>query len=147
MVRMLIVVLAAGAPLLSPPPAMAAEDRAEAARPEFPELPAPGKKVPLPDGRYLIYGFAAKPKLGTAIMKVELFTGEGQKDTSLEVTADAGMPSMRGAHETGERAFQRSRKGDYLLPIPIVMPGGWEVRFTVRKDGKVIFRGRYDFDV
>jgi hypothetical protein len=147
MVRLLILVLAASAPLLAPRPAVAAEDRAGAARPDFPEMPAPGEKVPLPEGRYLIYGFAAKPKLGTAIMKVQVFTGDGQKDTSLELTADAGMPSMRGAHETGDRPFQRSRKGDYLLPIPIVMPGGWEVRFTARRDGRVIFRGRYGFDV
>ena len=150
MVRLLVLLLASLAslaPLLPPRPAVASEDRPEGTRPEFPEMPAPGKKVPLPEGRYLIYGFAAKPKLGTAIMKVEIFSGAGQKETSLEVTADAGMPSMRGAHETGDRPFQRSRKGDYLLPIPIVMPGGWEVRFTVRKDGGVIFRGRYDFDV
>lgn len=147
MVRLLVLVLAAVAPLLPPRPAGAADERAEGARPEFPEMPAPGEKVRLPEGRYLIYGFTTKPKLGTAIMKVELFSAEGRKDTSLEVTADAGMPSMRGAHETGDRPFQRSRKGDYLLPIPIVMPGGWEVRFTVRKDGRAIFRGRYGFDV
>jgi hypothetical protein len=114
---------------------------------EYPPMPAPGKKVPLGEGYYLIYGFAKKPKLGTAIMKVEIFTREGRKDTSLEVRADADMPSMRGAHAMGDRSFQRSRKGDYLLPVPIVMPGDWEVRFTVIKDEKVIFRGRYDFDV
>lgn len=146
MVRHLVVVLIAGASLVSPRPA-AAEDRAEAARPELAEMPAPGEKVPLPDGRYLVYGFVTKPKLGSVIMKVQLFTGDGQRDTSLEVTADAGMPSMRGAHETGDRPFQRSRKGDYLLPIPIVMPGDWEVRFTVRKDGRVIYWGRYGFAV
>ncbi len=57
------------------------------------------------------------------------------------------MPSMRGAHEMGERAFQLSRKGVYLLPIPIVMPGEWEVRFTVSRGEAVIFRGGYTFDV
>ena len=95
----------------------------------------------------MIYGFDKKPKLGTVIMKVEIFTAEGKKDTSLEAKADAGMPSMKGAHETGDRAFTVSKKGDYLLPIPIVMPGDWEIRLTISKEGKVIFRGRYNFDV
>jgi hypothetical protein len=115
--------------------------------PDYPSLPEPGKKIPIGSGYYLIYGFDKTPKLGTAIMKVEIFTGEGKRDTSLEVKADADMPSMRGAHATGDRNFMLSNKGVYLLPIPIVMPGDWEVRLTVVKDGKVIFRGRHDFNV
>lgn len=118
-----------------------------AQNPDYPPMPAPGKKVPLGSGYYMIYGFDKKPRLGTAIMKVEIFTEDGKKDTSLEVKADADMPSMRGAHASGEKAFQISKKGDYLLPVRIVMPGDWEVKFTVSKDGKVIFRGKYDFDV
>jgi len=118
-----------------------------AAMPEFPPMPSPGKKVPIGNGYYLIYGFDRQPKMGTAIMKVEIFTGGDKKNTSLMVRADADMPSMRGAHATGDRAFSLSNKGDYLLPISIVMPGDWEVKFTVIKDGKVIFRGRYNFNV
>jgi hypothetical protein len=110
-------------------------------------MPDPGKKVPMGGGYYLIYGFDKKPKLGTVIMKVDIFSGEDKKETSMEVKADAGMPSMRGAHETGEQAFKLSKKGDYLLPISIVMPGGWEIRLRVAKEGKIIFRGRYNFDV
>lgn len=115
--------------------------------PEYPPLPAPGKKVPIGNGYHLIYGFDKQLKMGTVIMKVEIFTAEGKKDTSLEVKADADMPSMRGAHATGDRAFKLSRKGDYLLPIPIVMPGYWEIKLTVVKAGKVTFRGRYNFNV
>ena len=110
-------------------------------------MPDPGKKVPMGGGYYLIYGFDKKPKLGTVIMKVEIFNGEGKKETSMEVKGDADMPSMRGAHGTGDQPFKLSKKGDYLLPINIVMPGGWEIKVTVAKDGKVIFRGRYNFDV
>jgi hypothetical protein len=69
----------------------------------YPSMPGPGKKVPVGSDHYLIYGFDKKPKLGTVIMKVEIFTREGKKDTSIEAKADAGMPSMKGAHETGER--------------------------------------------
>ena len=110
-------------------------------------MPAPGNKVPLGDGSYLIYGFDKKPKLGTVIMKVELFNAAGKKDISFEAKADAGMPSMKGAHETGERPFVLSKKGDLLLPVNIVMPGDWEIRLTIIKSGKVIFRGKYNFDV
>jgi hypothetical protein len=115
--------------------------------PEYPPLPAPGKKVPIGDGYYLIYGFDKPLKMGTVIMKVEVFTAEDKKDTSLEVKADADMPSMRGAHATGDRAFKLSKKGDYLLPISVVMPGDWEIKLTVIKAGKAMFRGRYNFNV
>ncbi len=113
----------------------------------YPSMPGPGKKVPIGTDYYLIYGFDKKPKLGQLIMKVEIFTKEGKKDTSMEAKADAGMPSMKGAHETGEQPFKLSKKGDYLLPINIVMPGDWEIRLTLLKEGKVIFRGSYQFDV
>jgi hypothetical protein len=115
--------------------------------PEYPPMPEPGKKVPIGDGYYLIYGFDKPLKMGRVIMSVEVFTSEGNKDTSVEVKADADMPSMRGAHGTGDRPFQLSKKGEYLLPISIVMPGYWEIKLTVVKTGKVIFRGRYNFNV
>ncbi len=115
--------------------------------PAYPSMPAPGKKVPVGSDYYLLYGFDKKPKLGTLIIKVEIFTKDGKKDTSVEVKADSGMPSMKGAHETGDRSFKLSKKGDYLLPIDIVMPGDWEIRLTLLKEGKVIFRGSHQFDV
>jgi hypothetical protein len=110
-------------------------------------MPGPGKKVAVGSDYYLIYGFDKKPKLGAVILKVEIFTKEGKKDTSFEVKADAGMPSMKGAHDTGDRPLKLSQKGDYLGPISIVMPGDWEIRLTLAKEGKVIFRGSYQFDV
>ena len=113
----------------------------------FAAMPAPGKKVPIGNGAYLIYGFDKKPKMGTSIMNVEVYTADGKPDTSLEVLADSGMPSMRGAHETGDQPFKLSRKGEYLLPVNIVMPGDWEIRLTIKKEGKVIFRGSHKFDV
>lgn len=115
--------------------------------PVFPTMPAPGKKVPIGADHYIIYGFDKKPKLGTLIIKVEIFNKDGKKDTSMEVKADSGMPSMKGAHETGDRSFKLSKKGDYLLPIDIVMPGDWEIRLTLLKEGKVTFRGSHQFDV
>jgi hypothetical protein len=124
-----------------------AGDGGAAQAPVYASMPDPGKKVPIGDGSYLIYGFDKKPKLGMVIMKVEIFDGTGKKGTSFDVRAESGMPSMKGAHETGDQPFKLSKKGDYLLPVNIVMPGGWEIRLTVIKDGKAIFRGKYDFDV
>jgi hypothetical protein len=109
-------------------------------------MPGPGKKIPLSQGHYFIYGFDKKPQMGTVIIKVEVYKG-GKKDTSLEIKGDAGMPSMRGAHDTGDRPFKISKNGAYLLPIDIVMPGDWEIRLTFTKSGQVIFRGSYKFDV
>jgi hypothetical protein len=115
--------------------------------PVYPKMPAPGDKVTVGSDYYMVYGFDKKPKLGNLIIKVDLFTKDGKKETGLQVKADAGMPSMKGAHETGEKPFTLSKKGTYLLPINIVMPGDWEIRITILKGGKVIFRGSHQFDV
>jgi hypothetical protein len=128
-----------------PMKAAAAAEAGEA--PVFAAMPAPGKKVPLEGGGYLIYEFDKKPKLGPVILKVEVYTADGKKDTSLEILGDSDMPSMRGAHETGDQPFKLSQKGVYLLPVNIVMPGDWEIRLTLKKDGQVIFRGSHGFDV
>jgi hypothetical protein len=115
--------------------------------PDYPVMPGLGKKVQMGEGNYLIYNFDKKPKLGTVIVKVEIFDSKDRKDTSMQITGDAGMPSMRGAHDTGDRPFALSNKGAYLLPVNIVMPGEWEIKLTIKKAGKVIFRGSHRFDV
>lgn len=124
-----------------------AEDSAGSGAEQFSPMPGPGKKVFIGSDYYFVFGFNKKPKLGTVILKVELYTKDGKKETSMEVKGDAGMPSMKGHHDTGDRPFKLSKNGDYLLPIDIVMPGGWEIRLTFLKEGKVIFRGGYQFDV
>ena len=114
---------------------------------DFQLLPKPGQKVPLDARHYFIYGFAKPPKLGTAIMRVEIFTRDDVRDPSFVVKGDADMPSMRGAHSSGNRDFSLSAKGVYLLPVRLVMPGDWEVSFTFIKDAKTVFRGVYLFDL
>jgi len=120
---------------------------ASGSAPVYTRMPGPGKKVMIGNDYYFTYGFDKKPKMGTVIVKVEIFDINGRKDTTLEIKGDAGMPSMKGAHDTGDRPFRISSKGVYLLPVDIVMPGDWEIRLTFLKDGKVIFRGSYAFDV
>ena len=117
------------------------------AKRDYQLLPKPGEKIPIGATHYFIYGFTKPPKLGTAIMRVEIFTRNGARDTSFVVKGDADMPSMRGAHSTGDKDFSLSAKGVYLLPVRLVMPGDWEVVFTFVKDGKTAFRGAYLFDL
>lgn len=131
--------------LSAPPPASAAP--AAAATAVYQPLPKPGKKIPLGTGHYFIYGFDKAPKLGMAIMKVEIFDNKGNRDTSFVVKGDADMPSMRGAHSSGDKDFSISAKGAYLLPVRLVMPGDWEIRFTFTKNGTAPFRGAYLFDL
>ncbi len=110
-------------------------------------LPKPGGKIPLDSGYYFTYDFEKPPKLGIAIMRLEIFSRDGKRDTSFVVKGDADMPSMRGAHSTGDKNFSLSAKGVYLLPVRLVMPGDWEIRFTFLKKGKPLFRGVYLFDI
>lgn len=110
-------------------------------------LAKPGEKIALDRNSYFIYGFDKQPKLGVAIMKVEIFNRNGKRDTSYVVKGDADMPSMRGAHSDGEKAYSLSAKGVYLKPVRLVMPGDWEVTFVFEKQGKVVFRGAYLFDL
>ena len=110
-------------------------------------LPKPGQKVPIDADKYFIYGFDKPPKIGMAIMRVEIFMRDGKPDTSFVVKGDADMPSMRGAHSTGDKEFSLSAKGVYLLPVRLVMPGDWEIRFTFVQKGEVVFRGAYLFDL
>jgi YtkA-like protein len=114
--------------------------------PVFVAMPDPGKKVPIGNGAYLIYGFDKKPQMGTVIMKIQAYDSKGEKDTSLSITADSGMPSMAGMH-SGHHIFQLSQKGDYLAPVDITMPGDWEIKLSIVKNSKVIFRGSYKFDI
>jgi len=131
--------------VLAPVPALAAPAAPD--KVVYQTLPKPGKKVPLGAGHYFTFGFEKQPKLGRAIMKVEIFTTEGKLDTSFVIKGDSDMPSMRGAHSTGNKAFVLSKKGAYLLPTNLVMPGDWEFRFTFEKAGATVFCGAYLFDI
>jgi hypothetical protein len=107
----------------------------------YESLPGPGKKAEIGKDRYLIYSFNKKPQMGVVILKIELFDKDGKKDSSLQITGNVDMPSMRGAHGSGDQTFQQNAKGDYLLALNLVMPGEWEVQLVFLKDKTVIHRG------
>lgn len=114
---------------------------------DYTPLPGEGKQVWIGKDYYFVYSFNQKPSLGTVILKVEVYDRNGKKDTSLQISGDSGMPSMAGHHDTGNVALKQNKKGDYLLPVNVVMPGDWEVRLTFRKDDKPIFQGSISFYV
>lgn len=110
-------------------------------------LGKPGEKQPLDDSHYFIFSFDKPPKMGTRIVKVAIYTKDGKRETSFEVKGEIDMPSMRGAHSSGMQPFKTSKKGDYLLPVSLVMPGDWELRLTFIKEGKTVVSGRYPFTI
>lgn len=109
-------------------------------------LSGEGDKNALPDGAWFVWKFDKKPQLGTVVAVVRIFDKDGGRVTSCEVTGESGMPSMR-YHDTGKVKFRLNKKGDYLLPVDVVMAGEWELVIRVMKDGKEIFAGRTDYSV
>ncbi len=115
--------------------------------PVFPDLPKSGKKCWIGEVNYFTWEFDKTPKMGTSILIIKLHDKDGKRVADLAVSGRSEMPEMRGAHDSGEVAFKTNKAGDYLLPVNVVMPGGWEVRLTFSRNGVVIFRGRITFDV
>jgi hypothetical protein len=115
--------------------------------PVFQDLPKSGKKCWIGEVNYFTWEFDKTPKMGTSILIVKLYDKDGKQVSDLAITGSSDMPSMRGAHDSGEVAFKTNKAGNYLLPVNVVMPGDWEVRLTFSRNGVVIFRGRIAFDV
>lgn len=109
-------------------------------------LSGPGRRNALPSGGYLVWTFDKKPQLGMVIVKVQVFSKDKAKAAGCELTGAYGMPSMR-YHDSGVQKFRLSKKGDYLLPMDLVMPGAWELVIRLRQDGKEIYAGKIDFSV
>jgi hypothetical protein len=114
---------------------------------EYKELPPPGKKCQIDDNFYFTYEFSEKPKMGTVILKVQVFDKAGEQNSSFAVIGRYEMPSMSGAHNSGDQEFKLNKKNDYLLPVNIVMRGEWEVKLTFLEDGTPVFRGFFRFNV
>lgn len=109
-------------------------------------LPGQAKKIWIGKDSYFTYYFDKKPQLGTMILKIELYGKDGSRNTDLKITGDTGMPSMP-YHDTGEIAFQKNKKGDYVLPVNIVMRGAWQVKLNFLKENESLFKANIRFDV
>lgn len=137
----LVAVLLAACGGKEAPPAQPAAQAAAAG-----VLPAQGERAFLSDGGWLVWRFAEKPKLGTPIVKVQVFDKAGTVTTVYEVIGEYGMPSMR-YHDSGPVKFQLNKKGDYLLPVNIVMAGEWELKIRVLKGKEKIYEGAVPFTI
>jgi len=110
-------------------------------------VPGPGKKCPVNDDYYFKYEFNEKPKMGMSILKIRVFDKKNDQVVPFKMTGRSDMPSMRGAHDSGDVEFKLNRKNDYLLPVNVVMPGDWEIRVIFRLNDQAVFHGSIRFDV
>jgi len=120
---------------------------AHAEEEKYEPLPGEGKQCAIGSEYSFVYAFDKKPQLGISILKIQVSGKDGKQDASLKITGDSGMPSMGGSHDSGPVAFKLNKKGEYLLPVDVVMPGGWEVKLVFSKEDKVIYRGSIKFDI
>jgi len=114
-------------------------------QPEYKPLTA--KRFVIDEDLYGIYEFSQKPQMGTVILKVQVFNKKGEQVTPFTITGRSDMPSMSGAHDSGEVDFKLNSRKNYLLPVDIVMPGDWEIRLIFRRAGKPVFHGAIRFNV
>lgn len=99
------------------------------------------------ENHYFTYSFDKKPKMGVAILKVKVYDKAKKPNQSFEVFADADMPSMKGAHSTGDVKLKANKKGELLVPINFVMPGEWLVELKFNKGGNQVFCGCFNVKI
>jgi hypothetical protein len=110
-------------------------------------VPGPGRKCPINDDYYFKYEFNEKPKMGMSILKIQVFDKKNNQVVPFKMTGRSDMPSMRGAHDSGDVEFKLNRKNDYLLPVNVAMPGDWEIRLIFHLNDQAVFYGSIRFDV
>ena len=113
----------------------------------FEPMPGPGKTAQIGKDYTAVYTFDKKPQMGMVILRLELYDKEGKRDSSLQITGDLDMPTMKGAHGTGSKPLQLNKKGDYLLALNLMMPGEWEVQLVFMKEKTILHRGSIRFHV
>jgi nitrogen fixation protein FixH len=120
---------------------------AVAATETYEPMPGPGKKAQIGKDYTAVYSFDKKPQMGMVVLNLEIYDKEGKRDSSLKITGDLDMPTMKGAHGSGPKPLQLNKKGDYLLALHLMMPGEWEVQLEFLKEKTVIHRGSIRFHV
>ena len=111
------------------------------------KMPGFDKKFQV-EGYTVSYRFVKRPQIGTIILRVQVFNADKKQVKPFLVSGEYGMPSMKGAHDSGPTALKTNVKGDYLLPVSIVMRGQWQVKLVISdKDKKPVYCGMFTFSV
>ena len=114
---------------------------------QYEPLPGEGKTCKIGTEYSFVYQFDKKPQLGVVILKIQVSDQNGKQSTSLKITGNSGMPLMPGSHDSGQKEFMLNKKGNYLLPLDLAMPGGWEIKLVFSKNDNVLYRGSINFDI
>lgn len=135
--------------LLAVPAVLNARDHGKKAAPGDPAIITMREKGTrtIAEGYSIAWEFDKKPRLGTVILKVQVFNAAGKQVQDVAVSGELYMPSMRHAHGSPVKSFVLNKKGDYLAPFDVVMRGDWELSLEIRRAGVVIFLGVIPFEV
>lgn len=102
---------------------------------------SPGKAYKLNNEYSVKYRWQSKPKLGTKLLIVELRSKDGKLSNALNISLNAYMPSMKGAHDTGHNPFKLNKNKAYVMPVNFVMPGEWELELKFNQGKSNIYTG------
>ncbi|MCL2026460.1 MAG: FixH family protein [Leptospirales bacterium] len=93
-----------------------------------------------------VYSFPEKPKLGTYVLKVNLFK-KNEKVKDLTVMVFYNMPTC-GYHRSGKlSAMQLNKNNDYLMPLNFAMRGAWEVTLIFQQNGKNLHSEKFSVKI
>lgn len=99
------------------------------------------------DGDYFVYGFDKDPKMGTVILKIQVFDDKVIKDSSYDIYGYLSMTAMPEMNGGSDKKFLLNKKGDYLCPFDITMPGEWGMKLKFIKGGKQIHEESLKFNI
>jgi hypothetical protein len=106
-----------------------------------PKLLTANKAEWISNDYYVKYTWQKKPKIGTDLLFVEVYGKDKKKVKDLSITADAYMPSMRGAHDTGDKPLKLNKNDKYVIDVNFMMAGEWGIDLKFAKNGKVFAVG------
>jgi hypothetical protein len=99
-----------------------------------------GKKTPLNENYSFVFSFVDKPKMGSTILRIEIFDKQNNKVDNFVVDAAVDMPSMRG-HHGSQKTITANASKNYVAPIDFMMRGEWEIALTFKEAHTVVSVG------
>lgn len=107
----------------------------------------PKKSLGLYDNHTVSFQWDKSPNIGNRVLFVNIRDKKNRLSDDFTVTANAYMPSMRGAHDTGDKPLKLNKKNQYAIPVHFMMLGGWEIELKFSKDGKLRNSARIVLDI